>query len=40
MLSGKSKKWYIGAIESEAEAGILFDYYCILYYGLRVYISL
>ena len=39
MLNGKSKKLYIGAIELEAEAGILYDYYSILVYGIKVYIS-
>ena len=39
MLSGKSQKCYIGAIELEAEAGILYDYYSILVHGFRVHIS-
>jgi hypothetical protein len=39
MIMGNFKKMYVGAIESEKDAAILYDKIAILTHGLKVIIS-
>lgn len=36
MIMGKSKKQYIGAIEDESEAALIYDWHAIVTQGIRV----
>ncbi len=36
MIMGKNKKQYIGAIEEESEAAIIYDWHAIITSGLKV----
>jgi hypothetical protein len=36
MIMGKSKKQYIGAIEDESEAALIYDWHAIATNGIRV----
>jgi hypothetical protein len=38
MIMGNFKKLYVGAIESEVEAALLYDRVAILSHGLKVFI--
>lgn len=35
MIMGKNKKQYIGAIEEETEAALIYDYHAVINHGLR-----
>ncbi len=35
MIMGKNKKQYIGAIENEAEAALIYDWHAIITLGLK-----